>query len=233
MLVFLPKVKNETDILGDVIGVCDVSELADNFSTEVSGRNNTITKFVFPVVTLLMVDSNLPTYALQINVLGDSDLLPNFRPWESMGTLLTRRTGLRLYSGTKIFEKVKLTFQESINPIIFQSLKSESFIPIVSKELVHRFTVTITGETLQDNTDTVRWPAGPWNAFKEKYFPNWLLNKFPVCYVTRTVRFDRKLYYPTFNYKFQGHKAYIHEELHIIQETPLKLEEESNNDGKT
>lgn len=43
-----------------------------------------------------------------------------------------------------------------------------------------------------------KWPSTPWQHFKEKYFPRWLLARFPVEYSKKeqTVEFTARAYYP-------------------------------------
>jgi hypothetical protein len=51
----------------------------------------------------------------------------------------------------------------------------------------------------------IRYPADWWQAFKERWFPKWLLKRYPVIETIETI--DIKALYPTIN--IPNHRAII------------------------
>jgi len=46
-----------------------------------------------------------------------------------------------------------------------------------------------------ESTETVRWPDGWWQAWKEQYAPRWIRAKFPVVYAERIVKQTTSIYF--------------------------------------
>ena len=48
---------------------------------------------------------------------------------------------------------------------------------------------------MRRESETVRWPNGWWQAFKEQYGPRWLKARFPVVYAEKVVEKTTHIYF--------------------------------------
>ncbi len=68
----------------------------------------------------------------------------------------------------------------------------DSYMSAVSREVVANFKLAIFGSTLK--TETVEYPKTWWDAFKQRWYPVWLLDKYPADIVK--VTFSAEELYP-------------------------------------
>ena len=88
------------------------------------------------------------------------------------------------------------------------NLKIDKQYDYLLHSMKYRIHTMIPAENMKEETHTVsvEYPDGWWNAFKEKYFPKYILHRFPVKYVTKkdTVRFTAYMLYPKFPRVMRG-----------------------------
>ena len=93
-------------------------------------------------------------------------------------------------------EKIKIAIAESVsNELLGVAVEckdiADDFIKNRMTLLVHGY---IWGES--GKTQTIRYPATWWDAVKERWFPQWLLARYPVTY--REHEISLKTLYPDF-----------------------------------
>jgi len=89
---------------------------------------------------------------------------------------------IRLYA--KAEEPLEL-YQDCIHP--------EIFLDDFARTLVGLIKIELTSQKL-DHID-IKYPANWWEAFKERWFPKWLLRKFPIIY--HEEHYDVHAFHPT------------------------------------
>jgi hypothetical protein len=64
----------------------------------------------------------------------------------------------------------------------------------------------------RSETETVRWPDGVWQMFKQQYMPHWFLSKFPVRFTEKEVEKTTYHYFvcPHIDTPAQGRDRLIH-----------------------
>ncbi len=84
-----------------------------------------------------------------------------------------------------ILDKVKFGISNRISPALLKDLKVSSYIDQISNDLIIRldgFFYQKEHSTCKVETDG--FPADWWEAVKERFFPEWLLKRYPVKYLT-------------------------------------------------
>lgn len=107
------------------------------------------------------------------------------------------------------FDRVMLEkFKYAINYHIDQedfmapNIDVEQTINFITNQVVLTFRADIVGQKLED----FKYPADWFQAFKERWFPKWLLDKFPVKYKVLEV----KALYPQLHVPPEVHNPIIH-----------------------
>jgi hypothetical protein len=72
----------------------------------------------------------------------------------------------------------------------------------IARNVVYNFRAEVMGQKL----DQIKHPADWKEAFKERWFPKWLLEKYPVRYK----RYDIKALYPQIKLPIDGYRPVIH-----------------------
>jgi len=67
-------------------------------------------------------------------------------------------------------------------------LQSDWYIDYESKHINFIFRTKILTHNVE--TITCKWPTTWWDAVKERWFPNWLQEIFPVLYTKKTLKAD-------------------------------------------
>ena len=90
----------------------------------------------------------------------------------------------------------------------FDSLTISKQKDLFSDELIYKVTVMIPAEDIKTDTRTLKLtcPEGWWDAFKEHYFPAWLIKRYLIKYKTKeeTVTFTAYNLYPKFPVVYPG-----------------------------
>ena len=93
-------------------------------------------------------------------------------------------------------EKIKLAIAEKVSEQMMDHLVS---IEAVGDDFIcNRLTLIIRGYIWGESgkTQTIRYPATWWDAVKERWFPIWLLSRYPATY--REHEISLKTLYPNF-----------------------------------
>jgi hypothetical protein len=93
-------------------------------------------------------------------------------------------------------EKIKITIAESVsNELLGVVVECKD---IADDFIKNRMTLLVRGYIWGESgkTQTIRYPATWWDAFKERWFPQWLLTRYPAAY--REHKIDLRTLYPNF-----------------------------------
>ena len=102
-------------------------------------------------------------------------------------------------------EEILLHLLKSEADVVFdghaiESFKLDSNYSPILRAFVYRLHTMIPAENMKEEIHvvSVEYPDGWWNAFKEQYFPKYILKRFPVKYATKrdTVKFTAYMLYP-------------------------------------
>lgn len=81
-------------------------------------------------------------------------------------------------------------------------LTVEKYTDELVNQIIYSVRTMIPAEDTKEETHTVcvNYPDGWWNAFKYQYFPTWLVERYPIKYITKkeTVKFTAYNLYPKF-----------------------------------
>lgn len=111
-----------------------------------------------------------------------------------------------------ILEKIKLAFDTIFEePLLLNpEIDIEEVFEKTIKLKMQGFLWGESGDTIK-----IKYPVDWWEAVKERWFPKWLLKKFPVKYVIHTI--TPKIIYPTL-------KISLPEKKHVLKLFHLKEE---------
>jgi len=108
--------------------------------------------------------------------------------------------GETVESKSLLIHLLALEANEVFDGYSLESLKLDSNYNSILHRLIYRLHTMIPAENMKEETHTfsVTYPDGWWNAFKERYFPVWLLKRCKIGYVTKgeTVKFTAYMLYP-------------------------------------
>lgn len=94
-----------------------------------------------------------------------------------------------------VLEKLKLGIQGAISPHLIEAYVEYADLEgLITDEIVYRVTGFVWSEGVQHVE--IKYPADWWQAFKERWFPPWLLKHYPVRYKYHVI--DIKAIYPNF-----------------------------------
>lgn len=80
----------------------------------------------------------------------------------------------------------RYAMQHGISPVALQNAKVETDVMKGAIEmLMIRVLMDVATHNLAENK--VEYPANWWQHFKERFFPNWALEKWPVLYKTESI----------------------------------------------
>ncbi len=126
-----------------------------------------------------------------------------------------------------VLERIEAGIVKYITSEMIVDVKPEIWMGAVLDSMCVSLRAYITAEKLQETTQTVTiplifsYPSGPWQMFKQKYFPTFLRNIFPVKEKTitkigrKTVTFERYATYPKLPIVFPKYSN----TLNVIKET--------------
>jgi hypothetical protein len=100
-----------------------------------------------------------------------------------------------------------------------QDVKCSANFPVDMDALYVTLYAWVYGE--QEKEYSTTYPAGWWEAFKDRWFPRWLKDRYPVSRTTFSVRAD--LVYTDF-------KPQMPKEPHKLRFTPLELTQKDGED---
>lgn len=97
-------------------------------------------------------------------------------------------------------EKIKLAFTEKLSRLAFAELSEAEvrFEEIADDFIRNQLTMVVQGYLWGESgpTQTISYPETWWDAFKERWFPQWLLSRYPIRY--RHHEISLKTLYPHF-----------------------------------
>lgn len=95
-------------------------------------------------------------------------------------------------------EKIRLVFEQMIAE---KNLLCEPKCSIFINQLINTITFTIQGYLLGEKLEEkkIHYPLNWWEAFKHRWFSDWLVEQFPIKYKTINVSFN--VLYPNFKPK--------------------------------
>ena len=97
-------------------------------------------------------------------------------------------------------ERLKLAVLAKVGPLLDDADVSFSdHIEFMTDEIYMRITGRVWAENLDDTTINYQHPCDWWQALKERFYPVWLLDKFPVKY--KKFEWSVKAIYPEFKPK--------------------------------
>ncbi len=101
-----------------------------------------------------------------------------------------------------ILDRISVQRNFAIGGCALQSLTIDKYKDVLMNQIMYSVRAMIPAEDVKESTYTVtvKYPDGWWNAFKDQYFTETLLEMFPVKYVTKeeTVTFKAYNLYPKF-----------------------------------
>jgi hypothetical protein len=95
----------------------------------------------------------------------------------------------------RILERLRFTVTDSIDLGMVEAYTADDIEHFFVDRLVYRLRSDIWTEEFEG--EIVKYPSTWVQAFKEEWFPNWLLKKYPVKYTSRKSSF--KILYPYFD----------------------------------
>ena len=103
---------------------------------------------------------------------------------------------------TLIFDIVKLESAIAFDGFTMEKLTLDEYHDVVRNQLRYKLRTLVPAENMKRETHTVSvsHPKTWWDAFKVAYFPQWLVDRYPVDFVTKedTVTFTAYNLYPKF-----------------------------------
>jgi hypothetical protein len=109
-----------------------------------------------------------------------------------------------------ILEKCRFAIQDVVSKVFLENVDFETVYDIVTQNMIHHLKWwTLGRDVSQTVVATTSYPASWWEAFKERFFPNFLQKRFPVkrVYVDTTIHHFHVC--PHVNYDF-GKKPFVH-----------------------
>lgn len=93
-------------------------------------------------------------------------------------------------SETVVFEIIEVVVRQASSSALSAVRRAQQYHSSehYGRHLVSTLHTTLVGNSFDVDAVTVRWPADWRQAFKERWFPAWLLRRFPVKYAEKTVR---------------------------------------------
>lgn len=92
----------------------------------------------------------------------------------------------------KTYKKIPMKLDQLVYSYITSNMKYDSSLDYLGRGIYHRFHLRLHKHHLE--TLTYSHPINAFEMIKEKYFPKWLLNYFPVKYKSITLKADA--FYP-------------------------------------
>lgn len=100
-------------------------------------------------------------------------------------------------------ERLKYGIVKKVPEALITSIRVEEHLDFMSNEIA----ITLQGFIWGNHIQSIQYPRDWWQAFKERWYPKWLLAKYPVRY--KVFEVDVKALYPDLKYDIPGHKARI------------------------
>jgi len=105
----------------------------------------------------------------------------------------------------KILTALKFTFQQKFTRRAMRNIEFDVFIEHLSGLINTRIKLEVYGEDM-GSKDVITYPKDWWEAFKERWFPRFILKKHPVKY--KVFKISAKALYPEFK-PVRGHGAIV------------------------
>jgi len=103
-----------------------------------------------------------------------------------------------------VFDIVKMEYGVAFDGYALEKLRYDKNYDYITNQLQYKLTTFIPAEDMKHETHVVSvdYPKTWWDAFKLAYFPQWLLNRYPVDFTTKeeSVTFTAYNLYPKFPY---------------------------------
>lgn len=88
-------------------------------------------------------------------------------------------------------EKIRIAISQKIEPLGVKGLELHIRQDYITDSFVLQFTALSTGKKTEKTSEeykTVQCPFDWWESVKERFFPTWLLKRFPVQYKSETFK---------------------------------------------
>ncbi len=86
-----------------------------------------------------------------------------------------------------VLNKIRYVVNQKVSRYLLDSIEVDRYVEMVSGEIVYRVEGHVYGE---QRSQVVEYPRGWWQAFKLRWFPKFLLTRFPVINTKIKVEFD-------------------------------------------
>jgi hypothetical protein len=85
-------------------------------------------------------------------------------------------------------EKIKVALSKVVHPTIIDNMKLDFREDVLSRQFIFDLKTFMMGQHLEDIEKS--YPVDWWQAFKERWFPKWWLEQWPVQYNKIHIRVD-------------------------------------------
>jgi len=112
---------------------------------------------------------------------------------------------------TALLEKVFFEVEQNVSEYAAAQLDIQSYVDYTGRGIATRFRVAIFEENV--GKKLFSYPEDWKQAFKERWFPKWLLKKYPVKYTEITT--EAKIWYPDFKPSLEGRNVFFQKVLTV------------------
>ncbi len=112
-----------------------------------------------------------------------------------------------------VFEKIRMYAEQSLAleyPGVLQNMEMEARVDHMTRRLVLSLRSVCCGKTVERIDVEAKYPADWWEAFKERWFPKWALQRWPVKYKTISVHRDVVRVCPHLPMTVSSHREHFH-----------------------
>jgi len=92
-------------------------------------------------------------------------------------------------------DKIQLGWQQVLSKTVLLDARMDRIEDIVTGNFIYRIDGYIWGEHLPEKN--ISYPSDWWQAFKARWFPEWLLKRYPAKYTTQHI--TASIIYPGLN----------------------------------
>lgn len=104
-----------------------------------------------------------------------------------------------------ILNRIRYVVNQKVSRHLLNSIEVDKYTEMISGELVYLINGYIYGE---QRSQVIEYPRGWWQAFKLRWFPRFLLSRFPVINTKIKVEFD--VVFPDFDPPEQLGQVVVH-----------------------
>lgn len=112
-----------------------------------------------------------------------------------------------------VLEKLQVGFQQSISDGYMNDCNVDMLRDEMRKTFDYNFRSFVWCEP--QLPIEIKYPSDWWQAFKQRWFPKWLLRKYPVCETVHII--DRKVVYPDLVISIKDKKHNLHIDFETIE----------------